>query len=579
MHLFIRRLFFLLTFIVLFFSCEDLSDPEVLNNENSITAFKITSNDINLEVKIENSEIIINVPYNVTLDNVDLEVLISEGAKITPNPLSIKSIKDNTITFTVTAEDGSEKIYEAKIIKEKSPENTIQAFKIIIDSEEIDVEIDNDKNVIEYVLPFTYNLTTIEAEITIPENASINPNPSEINDYTEPVTYEITAENGESVTYEVILTKEKSPENAIQSLVIKDVEGEDIEAIIEDENNVINYVLPYDYDLTLVNVDINISEKATISPDPKEINDYTQPVTYEITAENGESVTYEVILTKEKSPENYITSFVILNSSLNIEATINEENKTINQKLPEAIDLTNINVEITISDKASISPEPSTITDYSNPITYTVTSEDEQTKEYIVSLIPMVDDVFVNCDIDNAFKWFGGDIRGITDNGFYHEPRNVGTGQSITPVNDLNPKSFSIRFRDHFVIADNSNKIYIGEGTIRLHVRNEQGQIIETVDKIIQSPFTDSLWVKFNLEDYNLVFKKDKVYYFTWYLVDGEELGIYASSTGNKDEHTGLCNGMGLNATSMKLKETHLDDWDIWEEHSWHFNFRLEGKE
>ena len=62
-------------------------------------------------------------------------------------------------------------------------------------------------------------------------------------------------------------------------------------------------------------------------------------------------------------------------------------------------------------------------------------------------------------------------------------------------------------------------------------------------------------------------------------MVNGEELGIVGGSTGNQNAHSGECDGIGLSGTSKMLLENHLDEWDTWHEHPWHFNFRLEGKE
>lgn len=479
----------LLVALVLFiFSCETTSETEVLNDGNLITSFAVQSGNLTADVQINGTEVEVFIPHDFDLTQVLLNLAVSQGAEISPNPSSITSLID-PIKFTITAENGDQRIYTITIVTEKSPENEMLSFIILDEATEIEAEIDQ-------------------------------------------------------------------------------------------ENNTVKYLFPHTWDLSQTTTKITISEKATISPDPDEVFDYSEPVVYTITAENGETRDYEVDLERELSAENEILSFTILNSPMNLEADIDQENGQINQKLPFGIDLTQIQVALTISENANINPDPETVMDYTNPVLFTVTSENEEAKEYTVTLLPMSDAVYINCDIDNASKWFGGDKRAYeVDPEYYFEPRNVGTGQGILPTKDLNLTSFSIHFRGQFETTYLPYKVYEGDLEIKLHLRNVEGEILATASSIVQSPITTSLWVKFDLVSFNLLLKKDETYYLTWYLVDGEELGIYNGTTGNQNEHTGECNGIGLTGTSKILYETHLDNWDTWGEHPWHFNFRLEGYE
>ena len=65
--------------------------------------------------------------------------------------------------------------------------------------------------------------------------------------------------------------------------------------------------------------------------------------------------------------------------------TINEEAKTITVYVPEGLDLKTLVPTITVSDNATLSPQSGIATDFSQPVTYTVTNN-TATSKYVVSV-------------------------------------------------------------------------------------------------------------------------------------------------------------------------------------------------
>jgi len=84
----------------------------------------------------------------------------------------------------------------------------------------------------------------------------------------------------------------KSDEKAILSFTIDGNEG-----IIAEDLKVISVTMPGDTDLQILKPEITISELATISPDSEEQVDFTNPVTYVVTAEDESTETYVVTVT------------------------------------------------------------------------------------------------------------------------------------------------------------------------------------------------------------------------------------------------------------------------------------------
>ncbi len=344
---------------------------------------------------------------------------------------------------------------------------------------------------------------------------------------------------------------------------------------IKDEK--IDGSLPFYLDETSIALTVTISDKAKITPDPRTITSIKNPVNFVVTAENGEKRNYIVNIKRELSPENIITSFDIKTNAFKITTDVNNETGTINQRVFPNTDLTSIGVSAIISDNATISPNPETVLDYTNPVNFTVTAENGDAKKYVVTLEKMNEDFMAKCDIMNASHWFGGDDRTdpTLDPGF--SPRNVGTGQTILLQKDTYPTKFGFFLTDPFR-SDETKVIYTGDLELRLHIRNDKGNLIKTIDSKIIGPFNGG-WVDFDLSSLYLLLKKGKPYYFTYYLVDGEALGITTGSSGNLNSDSGVCGNTGHSGTSRKRENTSLEDWNVWSEHPWHFNFRFEGKQ
>jgi hypothetical protein len=83
-----------------------------------------------------------------------------------------------------------------------------------------------------------------------------------------------------------------------------------------------------------------------------------------------------------KSEEKAIISFSIDGN----EGIIAEDLKEISVTMPGDTDLQTLKPEITISELATISPDSEEEVDFTNPVTYVVTAEDESTETYVVTV-------------------------------------------------------------------------------------------------------------------------------------------------------------------------------------------------
>lgn len=370
-------------------------------------------------------------------------------------------------------------------------------------------------------------------------------------------------------------TEEKplSTENTILSFAI--IKGSISKEFNILENSIIGKVNS-DFELDQINLAVSIPEGATISPNPNTITSISGPLTFIVTAENGDKRTYDVSIKRELSIENSLLELSINTPYFSTSPKIDEQNNSITQRLPEFTDLKNLSINVKYSKYASISPDPSTIKDYSSPVNFTVKSESGKDRTYKVTFEHMTINRFESCSEMNATKWFGGDNRTNVPDILPYD-RNVGTGQAIVLNKDLTPTTFSIHLSDGFIYSETGQQ-YNKVVTLKLIIIDEEGKKLATTTTDVIGTFNGG-FIPFDLEKQNLFLEANKTYIFYWYLVNGESLGITAGSSGNTKDGTGFCFNSGYSGESKISKNSSLEDLSSWYKHGWHFNIELKGKE
>ncbi len=142
--------------------------------------------------------------------------------------------------------------------------------------------------------------------------------------------------------------------------------------------------MPYGtLDLTNLTPTITISVKAVVNPASEETLDFTGPIIYTVTAEDGTTNDYTVTVTAATVPDvKEITSFSILGNSGVITG------KNIEVGVPPYGSDTPILRPIIKHTGVSISPESEEPQIFTGPVIYTVTAEDGSTEEYTVTVTP-----------------------------------------------------------------------------------------------------------------------------------------------------------------------------------------------
>ncbi|MBD0779632.1 hypothetical protein HPE56_17660 [Maribacter sp. ANRC-HE7] len=200
------------------------------------------------------------------------------------NPLALFLLTLLFIGCSKNESNESPEIPEEEIL---SDAKEIISFKVSLDSEVYTAIIRNDS--IFYTFPSTADLTGLAPVITYSEKAGIEPASEEVVDFTDPVKYTVTAEDDSKKEYMAVLDKYDS-ENEIK-WVSFDVSGSYSSGIYNQnpaDIDTLYYTFTY-ADITDLQAQMEVSEGATLEPDPAGISDYSSPVKYTVTGVDGTS--------------------------------------------------------------------------------------------------------------------------------------------------------------------------------------------------------------------------------------------------------------------------------------------------
>ena len=155
--------------------------------------------------------------------------------------------------------------------------------------------VDESSKIVVLDFPAGTDVSHLTPHIVVSTYATIEPESGVAQDFTNPVYYTVTAMNGTTAQYMVeAVVHDADNEKSILSFVIDGVEG-----AIDEVGKMVTVQMPQGTDVTELAPTIEISEGATISPASGEAQDFTNPVAYTVTAQNGTTAVYTVTVVVE----------------------------------------------------------------------------------------------------------------------------------------------------------------------------------------------------------------------------------------------------------------------------------------
>ena len=157
--------------------------------------------------------------------------------------------------------------------------------------------VDEDNKMVRLDFPAGTDVTHLTPTIIISNYATIEPKSGVTQDFTNPVYYTVTAMSGATAQYMVeAIVHDADNEKSILSFRF---DALDEDGIIDEVARRISFVLPAETDVTQLVPTIEVSEGATVEPASGVAQDFTNPVTYTVTAQNGTTAVYTVMVIVE----------------------------------------------------------------------------------------------------------------------------------------------------------------------------------------------------------------------------------------------------------------------------------------
>jgi hypothetical protein len=270
-------------------SDESLSSEPIrtLNTACTINEFSIEGQ---ISAQISGTSITVVMPYGVPLNNLTPTVTVFEGADYSPKGVQNFSAP---VEYTVTAEDGVTEQKYTVIVTNKAPSTACEILSLSIPGQE---SVTFDGTDISVEMPYGVSLTNLTPTIVVSEYASYVPEGAQ--DFSSTLEYTVTAQDGFTEQVYTVSVSNVPPSTACN------ITSFSFPAQIGGTNfngTTIAVIMPYGTDLTTLIPTIELSSYATVTPSSGVVQNFSSPVEYTVTAQNGiTKKQYTIIVSIEK---------------------------------------------------------------------------------------------------------------------------------------------------------------------------------------------------------------------------------------------------------------------------------------
>lgn len=244
-----------------------------------------------------------SLPALTDITNIAPDFIVAEGSSVSP-ALGEPQDFTNPVVYTVTDADGKEKKYKITIVVEKNDEADITSVQKIEGAEISGATISTEEMKVDIRVRHGSILTSLKPIVTLSQGATITPDTPQ--DFTNPVTYTVTAESGRQVQYIFTVTPDDAPAIGLHSMTLfshwagsTDSEYLRSHGVIDDVNKTVKFNIPTDesWDVRYFEPKYIAFYGTTVSP-ASGVVDFTNPVTYTLTGQDGKEEKYTVSVTK-----------------------------------------------------------------------------------------------------------------------------------------------------------------------------------------------------------------------------------------------------------------------------------------
>jgi hypothetical protein len=372
-----------------------------LSSTKAITAFSFPDLAATGTIDPVARTISLTVPYGVAVNSL-VATFSSTGASVrvaATAQVSATTANDFTapVTYLVTAADGSTASYTVTVTHgTPASDKVIAAFGFVAPA--VSGVIDPVAGTIAVTLPAGTPVTALVATFTSTGVAATvggvaQSSGTTANDFTSPVAYLVTAQDGTTATYTVTVTVTVtvvlSPAKAFLTFEIGRSVG-----VIDEAAQTISVLVPIGSDPTRLVPTFTISGavvyvKHVAQESGVSTQSFLLPVLYVVQAADGTTATYQVTVTVATRADRAITSFSF--ASPPVRGVIDEALKTITVMVPYGTSRVGLvatfattGISVSVGGVAQTSTRSAN--DFSGPVTYVVAADDGTTSSYTVTV-------------------------------------------------------------------------------------------------------------------------------------------------------------------------------------------------
>jgi hypothetical protein len=281
----------------------------VPSSAKALTAFSFASPAATGTVDENAKSITITVPYGTnvtalvaTFTTTGVSVKVGTTVQVsgsTPNNFT------NQVAYTVTAADNSTATYIVAVTVAPSSSKAITAFSLL----GIAGTINEPTKTISVIVPYGTNVTALVATFTttgasVKVGTTAQVSGSTPNDFTSPVAYTVTAADNSTATYTV--TVYIAAPSSAKAITAFSFTSPAATGVIDESQKTISVIVPYGTNVTALiatfaTTGVSIIVDSVVQVSGTTQNDFTYPLAYMVTAEDGSTVTYSVTVTVASS--------------------------------------------------------------------------------------------------------------------------------------------------------------------------------------------------------------------------------------------------------------------------------------
>ncbi len=229
------------------------------------------------------------------------------------------------------------------------------------------------------------------------------------NNFERPLEYVVERIDGSTVAY-VVRVSVEPPLGQAKALSLFSFVTPPVNAVIDEPDHTISAVVPRGTDVTsLVAVFASSGVQVTVDDTEQKsgvtINDFSEPVAYTVTAEDGSTALYFVRVEVAPSQEKQLASFSF--QCPGYAAVIDEGQRIVRARVPAGTDLTALIAVFSTTGTSvrvggTVQESGVTANDFTVPIEYEVVAEDGSSARYSVQVVDHVGLLINELDVDQV---------------------------------------------------------------------------------------------------------------------------------------------------------------------------------